>query len=252
MEYIAQLNAFYHWLDTNPIGPSARLLWYCLMQIANASGWRKELTIPMQLLEHKTGLSRRTLYRARNQLVQAGRLGCRSRAGNQSAVYTLYPLERPGDTHCGRQSGTEDDTQHGTQCVTISRQEKIRQDEDPAARGRQADHQPGNGSGPLRDAQYARAAAEYQRNFALQPMGIIADVLDQCLKQTCVEAVIYAIEAAKAAHARIPHRYLERVVAAMAAAGVRDKAGVEAYRRRAGKGRPTEEPDYDEGEDFFA
>ncbi len=85
---------------------------------------------------------------------------------------------------------------------------------------------------PLRDPDYAEVSAEYQRNFVLQPMGVVSDILNECIKSTCKEAVIYAIHAAKESEARMPHRYVEKTIHSMIASGVTDAAGVEAYKAR--------------------
>lgn len=90
---------------------------------------------------------------------------------------------------------------------------------------------PSCGAPPHRDPAYAEVSAEYQRNFGLQPMGIISDIISDGLSGTCKEAVIYAIHASKAAGARNPYRYMEKVIHSMIAAGVKDAAGVEAYRQ---------------------
>lgn len=86
------------------------------------------------------------------------------------------------------------------------------------------------GGAPLRDPDYAEVSAEYQRNFGLQPMGIISDILSDGIKDTCKEAVIYAIHSAKAAMAKNPYRYAEKVIHSMIAAGVTTPEGVEAYK----------------------
>lgn len=86
---------------------------------------------------------------------------------------------------------------------------------------------------PGRDPSYAEVAAEYQRNFGMQPMGVISDTISQGLQELCPEAVIYAIHAAKnAGTLRAPWRYMSRVIESMVASGVKDMAGVEAYKEQ--------------------
>lgn len=86
---------------------------------------------------------------------------------------------------------------------------------------------------PGRDPAYAAVAAEYQRNFGMQPMGVISDTISQGLQELCPEAVIYAIRATKSAGTlRAPWRYMSRVIESMVAAGVKDMAGVEAYKEQ--------------------
>lgn len=92
---------------------------------------------------------------------------------------------------------------------------------------------PAPGGVPGRDPSYAAVAAEYQRNFGMQPMGVISDAISQGIQELCPEAVIYAIHAAKKAGAlRSPWRYMSRVIESMIAAGVKDAAGVEAYKEQ--------------------
>ena len=83
---------------------------------------------------------------------------------------------------------------------------------------------------PLRDPAYAEVSAEYQRNFGSQPMGIVSDILGDGIRDTCKEAVIYAIHTAKEAMAKNPYRYAEKVIQSLADAGVTDVEKLEAYK----------------------
>jgi hypothetical protein len=92
MNYLREINAFYDWLETNPLSTSGIALWYALMHINNKAGWAKEFAVAVSVLCIKTGLSSRTVYDARNELKTKGRLDWRSRKGNQSAIYELFRL----------------------------------------------------------------------------------------------------------------------------------------------------------------
>jgi hypothetical protein len=83
---------------------------------------------------------------------------------------------------------------------------------------------------PLRDPAYAEVSAEYQRNFGYQPMGIVSDILGDGIRDTCKEAVIYAIHTAKEAMAKNPYRYAEKVILSLIEAGVTDAEKLEAYK----------------------
>ena len=83
---------------------------------------------------------------------------------------------------------------------------------------------------PLRDPDYAEVSAEYQRNFGSQPMGIVSDILGDGIRDTCKEAVIYAIHTAKEAMAKNPYRYAEKVILSLIEAGVTDADKLEAYK----------------------
>jgi len=60
--------------------------------MANKAAWTEEFAVATSVLCAKTGLSRRAIYDARNELKTKGRLDWRSRKGNQSSVYRLIPL----------------------------------------------------------------------------------------------------------------------------------------------------------------
>ena len=93
MNYIAEINAFYDWLETNPISYQAINLWHALMATANKAGWTSRFQVAISTLELKTGLTnRKAVERARNELAQRGRITWRSRPGNQSAEYSIISL----------------------------------------------------------------------------------------------------------------------------------------------------------------
>ena len=92
MNYIRQLNAFYDWLETNPLNHQCIVLWHALMHTNSKAGWQKEFTVAVITLELKTGLNRRAIERARNKLEQLGLIRWRKRSGSQSAVYEMIPL----------------------------------------------------------------------------------------------------------------------------------------------------------------
>lgn len=92
MNYIAEIKAFYDWLETNSLNDSAISLWHALMHVANKTGWQQEFTVAISTLEIKTGLNKKTIERARNKLQQMGRIDWKKRGGNQSAVYEMLSL----------------------------------------------------------------------------------------------------------------------------------------------------------------
>jgi hypothetical protein len=89
MKYIQEVNAFYDWLETNSMAVSSVALWHALVHICNKTGWSREFAVAVSVLSAKTGLERRTIYNARNELKQKGRLDFRERKGNQCAIYML-------------------------------------------------------------------------------------------------------------------------------------------------------------------
>ena len=63
------------------------------MFIANRSGWIRELSVPITVLEMRTGMPRSTIYREREKLRIAGRITFRSQGGRASCIYILISLE---------------------------------------------------------------------------------------------------------------------------------------------------------------
>jgi hypothetical protein len=92
MNLYKENNAFYDWLETNPLATSGIVLWHALMHIANKAGWPDKFAVAVSVLEVKTGLKKDAIYDARNKLVQLGRIRWESRRGNQSALYEIIPF----------------------------------------------------------------------------------------------------------------------------------------------------------------
>lgn len=92
MNYIAEINAFYDWLEINPLSTSAIVLWHSLMHINNKCRWANEFTVAASVLSVKSGLTDRTIRNARNELKQKGRIDWKTRGGNKAASYSLVSL----------------------------------------------------------------------------------------------------------------------------------------------------------------
>lgn len=92
MNYILEINAFFDWLETNPLPKSANALWHVLMHINNKAKWSKSFEVAILTLVLKTGFKRSELFEARNVLTQKGRITWKSRGGNLSAVYSIIPF----------------------------------------------------------------------------------------------------------------------------------------------------------------
>lgn len=137
MNYIAEINSFYDWLETNSLSTSAIVLWHALMHINNKSRWIEEFGVASSVLCVKTGLSERTIRNARNELKQKGRIDWKARGGNKAAIYQIIPLsaidadilsDNASDTLSGNASGTtsalykQNNTKH---TIYIQGEEKI-------------------------------------------------------------------------------------------------------------------------------
>lgn len=126
IKYIDQINAFHGWLLTNPIPASARIVWFSLIHFCNKTGWKAEFNLAMSALETDTGLSRRTIERARSILQESGLIHVKARAGNQSPIYKIIPFARQYDAQTVAQSDVQtaidghDDAQSDAQSVAQS------------------------------------------------------------------------------------------------------------------------------------
>lgn len=107
IKYIDQINAFHGWLLTNPIPASARIVWFSLIHFCNKTGWKAEFNLAMSALETDTGLSRRTIERARSILQESGLIHVKARAGNQSPIYKIIPFVRQYDAQSVAQSDVQ-------------------------------------------------------------------------------------------------------------------------------------------------
>lgn len=111
MNYIKELNAFYEWLDTNPLSSGAIVLWYTLMAINNKTNWLDEFTVANMALQAKTGLSRQQLTRARTDLINAGRIKYKkSGRANRAGSYMIVSFNTQSDTHEIHRTDTEQHT----------------------------------------------------------------------------------------------------------------------------------------------
>ncbi|WP_337740198.1 DnaD domain protein [Acidaminococcus timonensis] len=104
MNYISELNQFFQYLQTSDLSPSARLLWYSLMGVANGTRWKPVFNVPMSTLIGLTGLSQATIRRARKELEKAGLLKVTVRPGCQASIYRLCPLDGAFAAHNDRQN----------------------------------------------------------------------------------------------------------------------------------------------------
>jgi hypothetical protein len=93
MNYLLELNKFDDWHEINPeLSKSAIALWHALMSINNRADWAVWFTVAMSTLEFRTGFRRSELFKARNELMQLGRIEWQTRNGRSSANYRIIPF----------------------------------------------------------------------------------------------------------------------------------------------------------------
>lgn len=119
MNYIIEINRFYEWLETNEVSDSAIVLWHALMNVNNRCSWQEEFTTAISTLQNKTRLSKSSVIRARQCLIDTGRIKYYQRTGQLSAIYSIIPFhtETQTDVHVAimRKVGVHTETQNETQ-----------------------------------------------------------------------------------------------------------------------------------------
>ena len=129
LNYILEIKAFYDWLEVNQLSTAGIVLWHALMHIANKTGWQDNFTVAIAVLEIKTGLQKKAIINARNNLKQAGLIDFTSRTGNKSAIYKMNSFVVLKETQTEPQKGTQTGTQTEPQKGTINKQDEIKQND---------------------------------------------------------------------------------------------------------------------------
>ena len=123
MDYIKEMNAFYDLDMANQLTPNAISLYFALLNIANKLYWKADFVVSNLTLQSRSGIAdRKTLDRARNQLIQKGLIEYKpSGKVNQAGSYTIIgcggQLVGKNATQNATQDGTQDGTRDGTQSV---------------------------------------------------------------------------------------------------------------------------------------
>ena len=110
------------------------MLYFALLNIANKLYWKADFTVSNLTLQSRSGIAdRKTLDRARNQLIQKGLIDYKpSGKVNQAGSYTVIGCvgqivgknATQNDTRDGTQNGTQNGTRDGTQNDPINKQNK--------------------------------------------------------------------------------------------------------------------------------
>ena len=103
MNYFKQLNQFYNNLPENTLSPNAQCLYCYLLHRNNELGWKKEFSIPNSIICGFTGLARKSLDRARNELKSKGYIDYKKGVSNKAGKYLIVCFDTHSDTHDGTQ-----------------------------------------------------------------------------------------------------------------------------------------------------
>ena len=214
IKYIDQINAFHGWLLTNPIPASARIVWFSLIHFCNKTGWKAEFNLAMSVLETDTGLSRRTIERARSILQESGLIHVKARAGNQSPIYKIIPFVRQYDAQSVAQSvaqsatGGHDDAQTDAQSVAQSATGGHDDAQTDAQSVAQSDHIPRHKDIKTKDNRvyddvgYKEVLKAYRKNIYPMPGEMDLEKLKGMVDDFGSDTVIKAIDRAVARNKR--------------------------------------------------
>ena len=111
VNYIKEMESFRDWAEANAISGSERLLWQALFHQCNARAFKDEwpdgfIEIRNRELVALSGLSRVTVWRARERLARRGILDFIPGGGDQHSTYKLHYLSLYGAPAAVDKSGT--------------------------------------------------------------------------------------------------------------------------------------------------
>lgn len=113
LNYLEQVVAFQRWKDVNPLPASAIALWYELMAACNKAGWPEVFTIQNALLQATAGMSRKEFDRARQILIDLGRIHySKSKRVNTAGKYEIIPFPA---VQKGQQEGQREEHRRGNE-----------------------------------------------------------------------------------------------------------------------------------------
>ena len=139
MDYIKQLKGFRIARVTNPIGKNAKLLYFILLDEANAAFFPEWLCLSNSTLQGCSDLCKSELLRARNELIQKGYIEYRKGTKGQAPKYKIFSLEDSAysfaadsetnlGTNLGTDLGTDLGADLGTDLGPIYKQNNTKQD----------------------------------------------------------------------------------------------------------------------------
>lgn len=93
MNYSKQLKGFFLRRRFHPVSLTAILYYYMLFDYFEAAGFPSQMSIPMAALVRELDMPRRTVIRARDELVKKGYLVRLTQNGKKKSVsYAIVPL----------------------------------------------------------------------------------------------------------------------------------------------------------------
>lgn len=131
MNYLAEIKAFYDFVQVKQLSTGQIALWNALMYVNNKCAWTEWFTVANLTLELNTGMSRSGVLKARNSLKQYGLIDFKTN-GTKATSYKMYTMlkskqESTQDSkQIGKQVSTQDSEQIGN---TLNKQNETKQNE---------------------------------------------------------------------------------------------------------------------------
>ncbi|MDO5398784.1 MAG: DnaD domain protein [bacterium] len=103
INYLVEINSFYSWIAYNPLSVQAQSLWHLLMNInnrcslrvqQNGRAWRVYFTAANTVINNVLGFTNKMqLKRARDELIEAGRIEYTCGTKSQCGTYKMIPFD---------------------------------------------------------------------------------------------------------------------------------------------------------------
>lgn len=245
MTYIEILNAFWNWRRFNVIPHSAADLYFCLLDFANAAKWEDKITIPNSRITGKIDISEKSLFNARNILIQNELIDYKNGKKGQAGTYkinltTLHFFINTGSnkgSNTGSNSGVIQGAIRGTYKDKEKDKDKIKTVVPPISP-----------TAENSDTSVLKSVlSEYESNIGL-PSPTIADSVADWLKDVEPEVIKYAISEA-ALHEKRNWKYIEAILKNHFNAGRTTLAAVQ-NAKRTFNAKNTEQVFSDSGFDY--
>ncbi len=189
MTYIEILNAFWNWRRFNVIPHSAADLFFCLLDFANAAKWEDKVTIPNSRITGKIDISEKSLFNARNVLIQNELIDYKNGKKGQAGTYkinltTLYFYINKGSNQ-GSNKGSNSGVIRGA--IGGTYKDKDKEEDKDKIRAAEEVKEDAAASAALKDV-----LAEYENNIGI-PSPVIADSIADWLKDVDADVIKFAI-----------------------------------------------------------
>lgn len=113
--YIDYLNQFNLWLESNTLPGNAQLLYFRLLNVFNRAGWPEQVRVDtLRMMQMIDSMDKRTVYRARDKLAEAGFIAYEKGVKGKPTLFTLRFIGCKNPTESGTESGTKNSTKCGT------------------------------------------------------------------------------------------------------------------------------------------